>query len=211
MAAMKIYIYTLLFIAVAFNACTKASNNTYVSSTRSTVVTTTGTSSRTSTPTPVYAITFNNANQVVKVSLVNKTLTMNFYENINLLARKDSLATSWSIIFTEDFKATQLGKLNYTTVGKSGTVTTNYVESNLNNVAISSTKDTTVNNLVYTKISFNRNFIFTTTYSTSTEAGTQYDYLLKTNEAVNFAAYITTPTGISSVVKSSSTLVYSSN
>ena len=136
---------------------------------------------------------------------------MNFYENINLYARKDSLTTSWAIIFTENFSASQLGKFSYTTVGKSGVVTTNYAESNLNNLVISATKDTVINSFAYTKMSFNRNFIFTNVYNSSTEAGVEYDYLLAHKETITFAAYITTSTGTSSVVKSSSTLVYSSN
>jgi len=217
---MKNYLYILLFIALTFNACTKESSNSYISSSRTTAstttTTTTGVSTRngsggTTTATPVNATTINNANQIVKVSLNNKTLTMNYYENINLLIRKDSLAKSYSIIFNEDFKSTQLGKYNYTIVGKGGTVTTNYAESNLNNVTISGTKDTTMNSVVYTKISFNRNFIFTGTFNTSTEAGAQYDYLINNKETIYFSTYMNTTTGVSTTVKSGTPLVYTSN
>ncbi|MEO6521613.1 MAG: hypothetical protein ABIN91_08045 [Mucilaginibacter sp.] len=221
---MRNNLYTILFIAIAFSACSKSGTDTYITSSRSSTTTsstttTTITSSRgnapgsgsTTTPTPVYDISFNNGNQVVKVSVNNKTLTMNLHESINLLIRKDSLAKSFSIIFKEDFKSIQLGKYSYTTLSKDGTITTNYAENNLNNVTISGTKDTTMNSVVYTKISFNRNFIFTGTFNTSTEAGVQYDYLLNNKETIYFSSYMNTTTGVSATVKSSSTLVYTSN
>lgn len=212
--------YAILLIAVAFCACKKASSDTYETSSRSTSTTTStaatpGTSERGTTPgittASNYAVMLNNADQIVKIGLSNKTLNMNFYENINLYVRKDSLAISWSIIFTEDFTVSQLGKFSYTSVGKSGTVTTNYVESNLNNVTISATKDTTISNIVFTKVSFNRNFLFSNTYATSTEAATEYDYMLNNSETINFATYLNTALGKTTVIKSTSKLVYLPN
>lgn len=208
---MRNYTYSLLFIVIAFAGCSKVTVDTPTSlvSNRSTISTTTGATS-TTVVTPAVALSFELYNQGVKVNLSNKTLTMNYYENITLVARKDSLQTSWSIIFTEDFKLTQLNNFNYTTTSKTGAVTTNYAEPNLNNITISSTRDSTVNGVACTKISFNRNFLFSSTYTTSTAAGAEYDYLLNNRETIGFSAFITSASGKSKAYSSTATVVYSS-
>lgn len=209
---MKNYTYSLLFIVIAFAGCSKVTVDTPTSlvSNRSTISTSTGATSTITTVIPAVALSFELYNQAVKVNLSNKTLTMNYYENISLLARKDSLANSWSIIFTENFKLTQLNNFNYTITSKTGAVTTNYAEPNLNNIIISSSRDTTVSGVGYTKISFNRNFIFTNTYTTSTTAGAEYDYLLNNRETIGFTAFLTSASNKSKVYTGTATVVYSS-
>lgn len=209
---MKNYTYSLLFIVIAFAGCSKVTVDTPTSlvSNRSTISTSTGATSTITTVIPAVALSFELYNQAVKVNLSNKTLTLNYYENISLLARKDSLANSWSIIFTENFKLTQLNNFNYTITSKTGAVTTNYAEPNLNNIIISSSRDTTVSGVGYTKISFNRNFIFTNTYTTSTTAGAEYDYLLNNRETIGFTAFLTSASNKSKVYTGTATVVYSS-
>lgn len=206
---MRIRTYLLLIIlSVAFfSSCVKTTVDPSLISSRQSISTvSTGTSTRGSNN--LAALNFELRDQKVSVNLTNKTLSMNYNEDITLLARKDSLAASWSIIFTESFLGTELAKYNYTTTSKTGNVTTNYAEPNLNNVAIRSTKDTVINSITYTKLSFNRNFLFANTYGSSIDAATQFDHLLNTKDVINFSAFITSAAGRSSVANAKAVLLY---
>jgi hypothetical protein len=186
------YIYIFLFFSLALNACKKSSR------TDDTIAKQVN-----------YAVNFSVKDQSVKLRLNNNILGLDFYEDVTLLAVKDSLQNSYAVIFKEDFKPSELGKFSFYISGQSGNVITNYAESNLNNVTLSSVKDTTINSTVYSKISFNRIFYFGVGYNTNAEALAEYNYLLSKKDAVGFSSYVTGPNGSTTANTTNAALVYS--
>ncbi|EHQ25694.1 hypothetical protein [Mucilaginibacter paludis] len=153
-------------------------------------------------------INFDIQSQVVKTKLVNNTLTLTYNEAITLLLRSDSLQRAWSVRFDEDFNATELRKFDYYAVNKDGSTTTNYRESNLNNLAIKSKTDTLISNISMTKISFTRTLVFTKTYTGGTDATNEYQYLLSAKDTIGFSAYYVFSSGNSAAYSDKTNLTY---
>lgn len=152
-------------------------------------------------------ISFNLKDQVVKTKLSNNTLTLTYYEDMALVLRSDSLQKAWSVIFKEDFSTTELNKFNYYAINKDGSTSTNYRESNLNNLAITK-KDTLVSNVPMTRVSFTRTLIFTKAYTSATEALNEYTFLLSAKETIAFSVFYVFNGYNSSLYSDKSNLTY---
>jgi hypothetical protein len=132
--------------------------------------------------------------QLVKLGIYNNNLLMSYTENINLVISPDSLRGSYNVIFDEDFSKSNLANFTFTTLTAYNTVVTNYLDNNLNNINLTSKKDTTVNGTLFTKLSFSRTLYYTTAYPSYNAAYVEYQYLLTQKDTLSYTSYITYPT-----------------
>ena len=124
---------------------------------------------------------------------------MTYNENIKLLISPDSLKGSYNVIFDEDFSKSNLANFTFTTTTAYNTVVTNYLDNNLNNINLTSKRDTTVNGTLFTKLSFSRALYYTTPYASYNAAYVEYQYLLTQKDTLSYTSYITYPTRKSKV------------
>jgi hypothetical protein len=132
---------------------------------------------------------------------------MNYNQQITLLIKSDSLKNAWSITFNEDFTASQLEFFSFSTVNKSGTVVYNYIDNNLNNVSTTQ-KDTIIDNISITKISFSRVRFYSYTFPQLTDANKMYNYMMIAKEPVGFSVFISYADKNSTTYSIQSTIKY---
>ena len=138
----------------------------------------------------IHTIVFNMGLQVVKTSVTNQTLTLQFNENVNMYVTADGLNQSYAVHLLENFQQSQLAGLHFTTVNEYGITTTDWVDDNLNNVILKTVSDTLVNNVPLKKINVNRPFTFTKVFDSNQSAINQQNTLLtKYNDKVTYKAF----------------------
>ncbi|GAB2692223.1 hypothetical protein GCM10027037_14480 [Mucilaginibacter koreensis] len=123
--------------------------------------------------------------QNVVISQNNDQLKLLYYQKISLLVDAATYHNSWGITLKQDFTPSVLGGFTYTNTNIEGDVTQDWATINLNEVN-KSTKDTVVNGVNMVKIYFERNFNFTKTYASATEAAAQIPLIVQRQDQVSF-------------------------
>jgi len=135
------------------------------------------------------ALNIKTTGQVVKMAVTTNILNMVYNEDVTLILDSAKLADNWAVHLKEDFSGTQLAHFDYLSLTKYGVNATNWVDDNLNNVVIHSSKDTLINNKIFVKKRITRSFIYQKAYSSSDDATTVLNQLLKQTEIIGFSAY----------------------
>lgn len=128
--------------------------------------------------------------QTVKTSVSGSKLTLIFNENVDILFSAEAYQRISAVHLTEDFKATLLNGLDFTTVAEGGNTTADWVDDNLNNVRLKRITDTVVNSLKMVKININRPFTFFKSYPSNKEAiDAQAVFISKTDDTMVFTSF----------------------
>ena len=146
--------------------------------------------------------------QVVKMSVTAGTLNMVYNEDVTLVVDSAKLNDMWAVHLKEDFDGTQLANFDYHSLTKYGVNATNWVDDNLNNIVIESSKDTLINNRAFVKKRVTRTFIYQKNYGSTDEAQTVLNKLLKQSDSINFSSYITPDEPVAISAKNSAKLSY---
>ncbi|MFC0517017.1 hypothetical protein ACFFGT_22600 [Mucilaginibacter angelicae] len=169
----------------------------------------TGTNTDTSTGTSTASIKLDIADQVVNTKVSNDTLYLNYTETANLILNADDYQKSSAVHFKEDFSKSALSKFNFTTVNKDHQVATNYLDDNLNNVAIKSASTLTIDGKQFTKLVLERVIIFSKAYKQHDLAVESQNQILgQTGEVISFASYYYTNGKNSDPITATATIVY---
>ncbi|MVN20379.1 hypothetical protein [Mucilaginibacter arboris] len=150
-----------------------------------------GTTPPTSLPvTGTYAaLNIKTTGQVVKMSVTANMLNLIYNEDVTLLLDSDKLGQSWAVHLKEDFSGTQLSNFDYHSMTKYGVNATNWVDDNLNNIVIHSSKDTLINNKIFVKKRITRSFIYQKLYKSSADATMVLNQMLKQTDILTFSSY----------------------
>ncbi len=127
--------------------------------------------------------------QIVKMKVDGNQLTMLYNEDVTLILDAGVLAKFREVHLKEDLGATKLNDYDYHSITKGGINATNWVDDNLNNVVIQSSKDTLVNNRIYVKKRIVRTFTYQKAFDTATTATSVMNGLLKQTDILTFSAY----------------------
>ena len=127
--------------------------------------------------------------QVVKMKVAGNQLTMVYNEDVTLILDSGTLAKFREVHLKEDLGATKLNDYDYRSMTKGGVNATNWVDDNLNNIVIQSSKDTLVNNRIYVKKHIVRTFTYQKAYGTNDAALSVMNGLLKQTDILTFSAY----------------------
>jgi len=135
------------------------------------------------------ALNIKTTGQVVKMAVTANVLNLVYNEDVTLVLDSAKLADNWAVHLKEDFSGTQLSHFDYHSLTKYGVNATNWVDDNLNNIVIHSSKDTLINNKLFVKKRITRSFIYQKAYSSTEDATTVLNQLLKQTEIIGFSAY----------------------
>jgi len=139
----------------------------------------------------IHQISFNAPSQFVATSVAGSKLTMIYYENVSLLIPANGLNLSYALHLEEDFSSAALKSFDYTTVDQSGDVTFDWVDDNLNNVTAKTIKDTVINAAKWSKITVQRPFTFSKTYTDNKSAVSVQDSVLNLkSDKISFSSYV---------------------
>ncbi|RYE28404.1 MAG: hypothetical protein EOP42_16970 [Sphingobacteriaceae bacterium] len=136
------------------------------------------------------ALNIKTATQVVKIGVTANVLNLTYNEDVTLIADSGKLISNW-IRLKEDFTGTQLSDYQYKSMTKFGVNATNWVDDNLNNIIIRSSKDTLINNKLFVKKRVTRSFVYSHTYASAAEAAKVQNELLKTTDIIAFTSCFT--------------------
>lgn len=171
--------------------------------------TNTGTNTDTSTGTTTAAVKLDIADQAVITKVSNDTLYLNYTETANLILKADDYQKSSAVHFKEDFSKSGLAKFDFTTVNKDNQVATNYLDDNLNNVAIKSASTLTIDGKQFTKLVLERVIIFSKAYKQHDLAvESQNQILSQTKDVISFGLYYYTNGKNSDTTSTTAAVVY---
>ncbi|SDI21460.1 hypothetical protein ACRQ5D_13255 [Mucilaginibacter sp. P25] len=203
---MKKY-FTCILIATALLGCKKTDIVSEVI--KGSTGTNTGTNTDISTGTTTASIKLDIADQVVNTKVSNDTLYLNYTETANLVLNPDDYQKSSAVHFKEDFSKSNLANFNFTAVNKDNQTATNYLDDNLNNVAIKSASTLTIDGKQYTKLVLERAIVFSKAYKQHDLAvEAQNDILKQTKDVISFATYYYTNGKNSDTISTTATVVY---
>lgn len=138
-----------------------------------------------------YTINYDLSNQIVKTSVNNNTLNLDYYEQVNFIVDPSEYGRLWALILTEDFSKTNLNGLHFSALNEEGTYATDWVSQNLNNVHSSqkTTIDTTINGKTYKKIKVSRVFKYISSFANQQAAIDKQNDLIANakNDSVGFS------------------------
>lgn len=164
------------FAALALVSCQKSGNE--------------GNPSSSAVSTENYAaLNIKTSGQTVKVNVVANVLNLVYSEDVTLIADSAKIAQNWDLHLKEDFTGTQLADYHYQSLTKFGVNATDWVDDNLNNVVLRSSKDTLVNNKLFVKKRITRSFTYKETFNTATDATKVLNQLLKQTDIIAFTSY----------------------
>lgn len=144
-------------------------------------------------PNKAYTIKYKNDDQVVKTSVVNDTLRLDFYQKINFLLDPDEFSHSWALDLIQDFSKSYLKDLHFDAVATPAGYAHDWVPVNLNDVAPDqkSISTVTVDGKKYTQVSLSRVFEFYSPLGSHQAAVDQQNRLLQTTtDAVIYKAFL---------------------
>lgn len=168
------------FAAIALVSCQKSGNE--------------GNPSSSAVSTENYAaLNIKTSNQIVKVSVASNVLNLVYNEDVTLIADSAKIAQNWNVHLKEDFTGTQLADYHYQSPTKFGVIATDWVDDNLNNVVLHSSKDTVVNNKLFVKKRVTRSFSYKETFNTAADATKVLNQLLKQTDIIAFSSYFASP------------------
>ncbi|PJJ79441.1 hypothetical protein CLV57_2575 [Mucilaginibacter auburnensis] len=129
--------------------------------------------------------------QIVKTAVDGSTLKLVYTEDLSALLDPKGYDLSYSIRLNEDFSASALNGLQYTTPGPNGTYTTGWHGNDLKVLSEVTKTDAVVNGKTMVKLHLLRTFTFTKQFASAQEAVNQQNTLLNTKtDAVKFTSYV---------------------
>jgi hypothetical protein len=143
-------------------------------------------------PNNAYTIKFDVKDQVVKTTVDNDTLRLDFNQVVNFLVDPTEYQRSWALHLTQDFSNSYLNGLHFTALANSAGVATDWVPINLNDVHPSqkTTSDTTVDGKKYVKVTITRLFKFVSVLSSNQAAIDKQNALVQDkNQTVAYASF----------------------
>ncbi|WP_154402289.1 hypothetical protein [Mucilaginibacter endophyticus] len=195
---MKKYI-TYIFLITVFASCKKTDIVPEVAKGATSINTGTNTGSDSGTNTgsntdasvpAAGAVKLDIADQIVNTKVTDDILYLNYTETVNLVLNSDDYQKSSAVHFKEDFSKSGLANFNFTTINKDNQVATNYLDDNLNNVAIKSASTSTVNGKKLTKLVLERVIVFSKAYKQHDLAiEAQNDILKQATDVIGFSSY----------------------
>ena len=135
------------------------------------------------------ALNIKTSAQVVKAGVTDNVLNMTYNEDVTVIADSSMIKSNWTIYLKEDFTGTQLAGYHYNSITKFGVNATDWVDDNLNNVILRSSKDTLINNKLFVIKRITRSFAYAQTYASATAATKVLSQLLKTTDIMAFTSY----------------------
>lgn len=139
------------------------------------------------------ALNIKTSSQIVKVGVTANVLNLVYNEDVTLIADSAKISQNWNVHLKEDFTGTQLADYHYQSPTKFGVIATDWVDDNLNNVVLRSSKDTVVNNKLFVKKRITRSFSYKETFNTVADATKVLNQLLKQTDIIAFASYFASP------------------
>jgi hypothetical protein len=167
-------ILSIALVTIIFSACTKNSKEVPID------------------PNNPYTIKFDVSDQVVKTTVDQDTLRLDFNQVVNFLVDPTEYQRSWALHLTQDFSNSYLNGLHFTALANSAGVATDWVPINLNDVHPSqkTTSETTVNGTKYIKVTITRLFKFVSVLSSNQAAIDKQNALIQDkNQSVAYAAF----------------------
>jgi hypothetical protein len=143
-------------------------------------------------PNNPYTIKFDVNDQVVKTTVDNDTLRLDFSQVISFLVDPTEYQRSWALHLTQDFSNSYLNNLHFKALANEAGVATDWVPINLNDVHPSqkTASDTTVDGKKYVKVTLSRVFKFYSPMGTQQAATDKQNSLLQTtNQTVTYASF----------------------
>src|SRR6476469_7035537 len=143
-------------------------------------------------PNNAYTIKFDVKDQVVKTTVDNDTLRLDFNQVVNFLVDPTEYQRSWALHLTQDFSNSYLKGLHFTALANSAGVATDWVPINLNDVHPSqkTTSETTVNGTKYIKVTITRLFKFVSVLNSNQAAIDKQNALVQDkNQTVAYSAF----------------------
>ena len=143
-------------------------------------------------PSNPYTIKFEVADQVVKTSIKEDTLLLDFYQEINFLVDPVEYQRSWALHLAQDFSNSYLKNLHFKALANAAGVATDWVPINLNDVHPSqkTASDTTVDGKQYVKVKLSRLFKFYSPLGTQQAAvDKQNELVLTTSHTVKYDSF----------------------
>lgn len=137
------------------------------------------------------ALNIRTTDQVVKVSTAANVLNMVYNEDVTLILDSAKLGGSWAVHLKEDFTGTRLAAYDYHSLSKYGVNATNWVDDNLNNIVLRSSKDTLIAGRMFVKKRITRSFIYQKSYASAADAAGVMDQLLQQTDIIAFNAWFT--------------------
>jgi hypothetical protein len=142
-------------------------------------------------PAKKYTINYDLNDQIVKTSVTNNTLNLDYYEQVNFIVDPSEYGRLWALILTEDITKSNLKGLHFSALNEEGTYATDWVSQNLNNVHSSQkiTIDTTIGDKTYKKIKISRIFKFISPFTNQQAAIDKQNDLITNakNDSVSFS------------------------
>jgi hypothetical protein len=167
-------ILSIALVTIIFSACTKNSKEVPID------------------PNNPYTIKFDVSDQVVKTTVDQDTLRLDFNQVVNFLVDPTEYQRSWALHLTQDFSNSYLKGLHFTALANSAGVATDWVPINLNDVHPSqkTTSETTVNGTKYIKVTITRLFKFVSVLNSNQAAIDKQNALVQDkNQTVAYSAF----------------------
>ncbi|SHF31584.1 hypothetical protein [Flavisolibacter ginsengisoli] len=167
-------ILSIALVTIIFSACTKNSKEVPID------------------PNNPYTIKFDVSDQVVKTTVDQDTLRLDFNQVVNFLVDPTEYQRSWALHLTQDFSNSYLKGLHFTALANSAGVATDWVPINLNDVHPSqkTTSETTVNGTKYIKVTITRLFKFVSVLNSNQAAIDKQNALVQDkNQSVAYSAF----------------------
>jgi hypothetical protein len=167
-------ILSIALVPIIFSACTKNSKEVPID------------------PNNPYTIKFDVSDQVVKTTVDQDTLRLDFNQVVNFLVDPTEYQRSWALHLTQDFSNSYLKGLHFTALANSAGVATDWVPINLNDVHPSqkTTSETTVNGTKYIKVTITRLFKFVSVLNSNQAAIDKQNALVQDkNQTVAYSAF----------------------
>ncbi|MVN23053.1 hypothetical protein [Mucilaginibacter arboris] len=127
--------------------------------------------------------------QLVKLTVSSNKLNIVYTEDLTLVLDSNRLAQKCAVHLKEDFTGTTLANFDYQSLTKYGVNATNWVDDNLNNMVVNSSKDTLIAGKMFVKKRITRSFIYQKIYNSSDDASMALNQLLKQKDIITFSAY----------------------
>lgn len=181
------------FAAITFVSCKKTDS---------------GSSPFTDTATEYASLNIKTTAQVVKMNVVANVLNMVYDEDVTLILDAAKLAQNYNVYLKEDLSTTQLYYYHYQSVTKSGIKATDWVDDNLDNIVLHSSKDTLINKRIFVIKRIKRSLIYQQNYSSATEANKALNNLLKQTDVLTFTSYYTPRESDAAITANTAKLTY---
>jgi hypothetical protein len=144
------------------------------------------------TASQIARIKFGIPNQYAITLISNNVLDIIYYENVSLFVpNENEVDFTQSMYLKEDFSATLLKNVAYTTIDADGTVESNSADGNLNDVASRTITDTTIAGIPMKNIAIQRPFFFKKIYiDNATAIAAQDSVDAIKNDKINYSSSV---------------------